>query len=322
MRLSPQAPVLLLAHLGQMALCQKKNTIVGLSIADRTERFRCEGRLLGVSESTRFFVVEQTPGTYLLFDAETGTLLNPSDALCNDLPFDARYALYFVDKNAERILLRFIDVTSQEPQKDVSIPLSRTTFTSLDNWMLCSPDNHIATAWSWASDDVDGAYGSLYASDGTRVDTKPFAGLTVSRFHSVPPLYVSREHNLLATGTQNGFYLYQATTGDPWSGKSAKLELPTFGGDVIAFCKQDKNRLAVNKDPVLQKDLPKQGAWIVRPRPDQALCEILCDCSVSQPVTGLVFGEQGTSLYAILADHTFCEWNASTGEQLASTKLA
>ena len=311
------APLLQFAQGGSVLLQSSNHTVTGLEFATLEPRYVCAGRLLGTSESGRVLATEKEPGHYAFWDSASGRERALSRSEIEDFPFDVRYVVSLKQAANGRYEGRWLDITGQEPPALFSIrPQGTTQIEQIDSWIVVSPRRWLALAWSWADGDLEGAFGNYYS---------PFAegparvSLAVSRFHTSPPMYYSRQHDWLVTGDQSGFHVYVASTGQPLRVLAGKFNLLGGGGDVVAFHPQQRFWLAVNRSSYLTHDREKQGFYLVDIDVAKDDPRVLRSFSETQPVVSLAFHPSGAWICALLSDGTIHVWETATGHRRPET---
>jgi hypothetical protein len=321
---APQSPQLLFAANGTVLLHATAQHITAWDLASQQKRYTCAARLLGLSQSSATLVAECAAHDYCFLDSASGAPQVPTPAMLADLPFEVRFQVTMARTAQGKYQGQWIDITGQQPPRPLTLHAPGTSrVEQLDNWLVVAPDALLACAWSWADGDFDGAYGRYHALQGSLATPVSFA---VSRFHTVPPLYFSGEHDWLVSGEQSGFNLYTASTGQPYgAGKFYRLD---GGGDVVAFHPQQRYWLAVNRDPILHKDAAQQGFVLldIQTQPQthtkphgntdsgreiQVFPDIV-------PVVALAFHPDGQSIAALHKDGTIHGWETDTGRKVWS----
>lgn len=311
------APLLQFAQGGSVLLRSTNHTVTGLEFATLKPRYVCTGRLLGTSESGRILATEKEPGHYAFWDSASGRERALSRSEFEDFPFDVRYLVSLKQAANGRYEGRWLDITGREPPALFSIrPQGTTQLEQIDSWIVVSPRRWLALAWSWADGELEGAFGTYYS---------PFAecpagvSLAVSRFHTAPPMYYSRQHDWLVTGDQSGFHVYVASTGQPLRVSAGKFNLLGGGGDLVAFHPQQRFWLAVNRSSYLTHDREKQGFYLLDIDVAKDDPRVLRSFSETQPVVSLAFHPSGAWICALLSDGTIHVWETATGHRRPET---
>lgn len=310
MNTQPQTPVLLFSKDGSVLLHSDKRQVIGWDASTLTQRYVCTGRLIGVSESGRLFVTETEPGRFRFWQCDSGKPAEPGSIDCDDFPVDVRFRVSLV-RNARRSYDGlWIDITGKEPAVPFVVsPAGTSKVEVIDNWIVASASRRLALAWSWAEEEFDGAFGTYHEPSGARVGGTT---LTVSRFHTVPPLYYYREHDWLITGMQSRFCVYIASTGKPFGAGQGEFE-KFGGGDLVVPHPKQRCWLAVNHNPVLQKEKDKQGFVLLDISSGKTQPQELQHFHESTPVRGLAFHPGGQWIAAVLADGTVHVWDLASG---------
>lgn len=307
----PQFPQLLFAANGAVLLYSTANVITAWDVTTQQKRYTCAGCLIGVSQSGATFVTESAHNDYSFWNSTTGDPQPLIPAIISDLPFDVRYRVNLEKTSNGQYHGEWIDIASEQPPSPVKIQTSSASrIDLLDNWIVITPQQWLACAWSWAEDDFDGAYGKYYALKGNLADHVSF---TVSRFHQIPPLYFSREHDWFVTGEQNAFNVYTASTGKPYgAGKFYRLD---GGGDVVAFHPQERFWLAVNLAPILLKNAVQQGFVLLDINTSANNAKEIQIFPETVPVIALAFHPSGKWIADLLKDGTIHVWETVTGHK-------
>lgn len=312
-RAQPQAPLLLFAQGGSVLLRSASGTVIGLDFATLAPRYVCAGRLIGVSGSGRILATEKEPGVFGFWDSASGQERALGQADIADLPFEVRYRVSLRQTAGGRYEGCWTDITGQDSPVLFSIGSTGTTRgEQIDNWTVVSARRWLALAWSWQDADFDGSFGSYYSPSG---DTPPRVSLKVSRFHSVPPMYFSRQHDWLVTGEQTGFNVYVASTGQPIGTGGGTFDLLDGGGDLVAFHPQQRSWLAVNRRPYLSKDRERQGFVLLDIAVPTSEARRLRSFQETRPVAYLAFHPSGEWIAALLDEGTIHIWETATGHR-------
>lgn len=311
----PQFPQLHFAANGAILLHSTADTVTAWDVATRQLRYRCAGRLIGVSQSGVTFATDTRTGEFSLWQSITGELQPPTSAVAADLPFEVRYRVHLEKVGNGRYQGQWLDILGERPSIPIQVQTSGlAAVENLDNWLIISPQRWLAAAWSWADEYVDGAYGGYHALNG---DLPERVSLTVSRYHTTPPMYFSRQHDWLVTGEQTGFNIYTATTGQPFGGQAGKYYLRDGGGDVVAFHPTQKMQLAVNQTTILSEDAAKQG-FLLLDIQASGRATVLHFLPEPAPVTALAFHPQGNWIAALLSNSAIHLWESDSGQQISS----
>lgn len=316
-RSAPQFPQLQFAAAGAVLLQSTADTIMAWDVMSGRPFYTCPGRLIGISQSGVAFATEDAAGGFGLWNSATGTLQPVTPAVAADWPFEVRYRVYVERVGNGRYQGHWLDILGEHPPLPVQVQTAGiTSVENLDNWVVISSRRWLAAAWSWAEEDFDGVYGRYHALNGVVPDQ---VSLTVSRFHTTPPLYFSRQHDWLITGEQTGFNVYTASTGQPYGGQAGKYHLLDGGGDVVAFHPTEKMLLDVNRNPTLFKDAEKQG-FLLLDIQAAAQATVLQVFPETTSVTALAFHPDGNRIAARLKNGAIHLWEMDTAEQISSFK--
>lgn len=316
MMVTPQFPQLQFAADGAVLLQSTADTVTAWDVMSGRPSYTCPGRLIGINQSGALFATDSRTGEFGLWHSTTGDSQPPTPAVAADWPFEVRYRVQVERVGNGRYQGHWLDILGEHPPLPVQVQTAGiTSVERLDNWVVISPQRWLAAAWSWAEEDFDGAYGRYHALNGVVPDQ---VSLTVSRFHTTPPLYFSRQHDWLITGEQTGFNVYTASTGQPYGGQAGKYALLDGGGDVVAFHPTEKMQLAVNLAPVLFKDAEQQGFLLldIQAAASQATVRQLFPETI--PVTALAFHPDGNRIAALLKNGAIHLWEMDTGQKIGS----
>jgi WD40 repeat protein len=311
----PQFPQLAFAAAGAVLLHSTDSAVTAWDFATWQRRYTCVGRLIGVSQSRTTFATERAPNAWALWESATGRLQAPSPTVLADLPLDVRYRISMDAQERGHYTGQWIDITGQQPPRSFKVQTrSPLRLERLENWIVVAPQGWVAGSWFWAEDDFAGAYGLYHAALGP---LPPPVSLTVSRFHTVPPLYFSREHDWLVTGEQNAFNVYTASTGQPHGARAGRFHVLDGGGDVVAFHPRERFWFAVNRDPVLFKNADLQGYLLLDINTPNDRAAELRAFPETRPVIALAFHPSGEWIADLLKDGAIHVWNVATGERVA-----
>lgn len=322
MQTQPQTPILLFSRDGSVLLhcLAGQRKVIGWHVETLTQRFVCAGRLIGVSESGRLFVTETEPGRFRFWQCDSGEEAGPGGLDASDFPFDVRFRVSLQRNEHRSYDGQWIDITGMQPVVPFVIrPAGTTQVEVIDNWTVVSASGRLALSWSWAEEGFDGSFGTYHERTGERVGG---VSLTVSRFHSVPPMYHYPEHDFLITGLQTGFCVYVASTGKPLGRAQEEFSVTDGGGSLVVPHPQNRFWLAVNRRPVLSKHMDRQGFVLLdisagnhKPQEMRAFAE-------SKPVRGLAFHPSGQRIAAVLDDETVRLWDVESGNLQKSSPQA
>ena len=313
MRTQPQTPELLFSRDGSVLLhcLAGQRKVIGWNFETLTQRYVCDGRLIGVSESGRLIVTETEPDRFRFWQCESGEEAEPESIDKSDFPFDVRFRVRLQRNKNRSYDGQWIDITGTDPVVPFVIRPSGTTQVEvIDNWTVVSSDGRLALAWAWAEEDFDGAFGAFHERTGGRLSG---VTLTVSRFHSVPPMYHYREHDFLITGLQTGFCVYLASTGKPVGRFQGEYSFLDGGGSLVVPHPQNRFWLAVNRKPVLSKHMDRQGFALVDISSGNQKPQEIRSFPESKPVRGLAFHPNGQSIADVLDDETVHLWDVESG---------
>ncbi|GAB4171020.1 MAG: hypothetical protein Fur005_32710 [Roseiflexaceae bacterium] len=226
-------------------------------------RGMCAGRLLGVARDGQTLLTQELPYQFRAYRSTDGQAIGLPAVQQYDL--DQRCAVYGTAQRAGvRAALHVVDALGgAEP---IAIPLSLSRGEWIDNWALAPGVPYLFYTVSGEAEGHDWANGQvidLRSCERVQFGQHPF--FAVSRFLSPMPLAFSAEHHLMISSHQNRFDIYQLPGGQHLK----ELLIGDGGGDVVAFHPQHAWLLAINIEPIQQRDREKRAVALIDTRQEQ-----------------------------------------------------